>query len=111
MAKLKTVTKEITLPEALWNDLEPLFKERDLTLSEVTRLYLRSLVISTKKNAPIGLQDVLTFGKYKDETLELVLKVEPDYITWLLRNKEGFTLQPEALSLHEELTGPEAATS
>lgn len=108
--KVKNVTKEIVIPQTLWDELEPLLKVRDLELSDVVRLYARQLVLSSKKGRPMGLEDKFNFGKFKDETLELALKVEPDYIVWLIQNKDGFNLQPEALQLLEDLIGPEPAT-
>lgn len=108
---IKTVTKEVTLPKDLWEELEPLLQARDLAFSDVVRLYGRQLVLSSKKGRPMGLEDKFTFGKFKDETLELTLKVEPDYVIWLIQNKDGFSLQPEALALLEELIGPEPASA
>lgn len=38
----------------------------------------------------LGLGSKLNFGKYKGETVELVLRLDPTYLDWCLDNVDGF---------------------
>ena len=49
-----------------------------------------------------NLEDKLSFGKYKDKTIQYVLDIDVNYINWLLRNNiEGFNLESEAKKYYE----------
>jgi uncharacterized protein (DUF3820 family) len=48
---------------------------------------------------PLSLEDILTFGKYKGETLNDIIKTQPQYVSWLLSNAEWFTINGEATAL------------
>jgi hypothetical protein len=43
-----------------------------------------------------GLDDVLTFGKYKGCVVKNVIAKNPSYISWANQNIEWFELSPEA---------------
>lgn len=49
-----------------------------------------------------GLKDNLTFGKYKGERVEDVIKDNKAYISWCLDNVQFFKLSEEALALYME---------
>ncbi len=41
-----------------------------------------------------------SFGKYKGKTIELIIKKDPNYINWLLKNAiKGFSLTPKEKKL------------
>ena len=107
MPKRGNQERTIELPTRLLNELEPLLKDKNLTLDETVRLYLRSLVTRSKKNAAMAPGDDFTFGKYKDEELTVVIRAEPDYVVWCQNNLENFHLTPEAQALLDEMLGTE----
>lgn len=37
-------------------------------------------------NKPIGLNTILTFGKYKGNTIAELLEIDKDYVKWLVTN-------------------------
>ena len=41
--------------------------------------------------------DILTFGKYKDRTIEYILVVDPKYLEWAIDNIQGFKLSKSVL--------------
>lgn len=45
-----------------------------------------------------GYSHVLTFGKYKDKTLQWCLTNDPSYIIWLSQNIPNFIVKPELLT-------------
>lgn len=53
------------------------------------RIALRTLTLKSK----LGV-----FDKYKEQTVETVLKLDPDYLRWLYYTQSGITFIPEILS-------------
>jgi hypothetical protein len=45
---------------------------------------------------PVGLNIILSFGKYEGQTIKDVIRVDPDYILWCIDNIEWFELDEEA---------------
>lgn len=43
-----------------------------------------------------GLTDTLTFGKHKGQTVQEVVRINPNYLTWAINNIEWFDLDAEA---------------
>jgi hypothetical protein len=93
----------IQIPSELLGDLEPLLIQRGLSVEEVIRLYLRSLVNGAKRSRAVSLSDDMPIGKFKGEKVETVIRAEPGYVSWLAGNIESFKLAPDALALVEEL--------
>lgn len=50
-----------------------------------------------------GLNDVLSFGKYKGSTIKDVIKEEPSYLIWCQQNVGWFELDEDLLLKCEEL--------
>lgn len=48
------------------------------------------------KYTPLGLEDVMPFGKYKGAKLRVVLAENPGYVRWLLSNMPTFQLDKQA---------------
>jgi uncharacterized protein (DUF3820 family) len=94
----------VQLPAELVADLEPLLQSRGLSVDEVCRLYLRSLVTTSQKSRALELTSVMPFGKYKGERLEVIIRAAPEYIRWLIGEKD-LKISPEALQLLEEIVG------
>lgn len=97
------VQVKISLPKGLTEKLEPLLLERDLTLDEVVRLYLRALVTTSERSRALDLRSEMPLGKFKGEELAVVIRSEPKYVSWLLAEVEGFKLAPDALALLEQV--------
>lgn len=49
------------------------------------------------------LSDILTFGKYKDMSIENVIVFDSQYITWCLDNVEGFNLDEQAMKYYKNI--------
>jgi hypothetical protein len=58
-----------------------------------------------QKNGYVPLTAELPFGKYRGETLETVVRADPDYVRWLLTNSKNFTTDEAAIELLEVITG------
>lgn len=104
-AKPKNTNVEVTLPTKLLQDTLTLLEERGLTLSEAVRLHLRSMVTTSKKGKPLGALDAYPFGKYKDEEVGVIIRIDPDYVKWCLGNVPTFHLTAECVILLQEMNG------
>lgn len=93
---------KIEIPLPLLAKLEPIIKERGLTVSEVCGLYLRSLVTTSERNRALDLDSEMPLGKFKGEQVGVVIRAEPRYVAWLLGTTTSFKLGPEALQLLED---------
>ena len=76
--------------------LRALAAERGMDLSTLVRLFLRNMAV---KSNYYGLDTALRFGKYNGETVETIIRFDPSYIEWCLKNIEGMHLSEEALDL------------
>lgn len=105
-AKLTPSTKdaidEIILPKDLRGSLVELLTDKGLTLSDFVRMHARSFLRMPPKFA---LKSKVTFGKYREETLEAVIRLSPDYITWCTMNIPGFEMDADAHELLREMNG------
>ena len=51
----------------------------------------------------IGLNEIFSFGRYRNSTLRTVINEDSEYIEWLIK-KLGFTLDDEAYELFQLVT-------
>ena len=86
----------IELPAALYEQACYDLARRGTTLDEYVRLKLKGM---TARKWFYGLKDTFTFGKYRGETVENVIRGDPEYCIWALKTVDGFDLHPEALEL------------
>lgn len=94
---------KINVDKKLAERLEPLLKERGLTLDQAVGLYLRGMVNTSASARALRLADTMPFGKYQGELVETILRVQPDYIMFLIGlGKTRF--DAEVLHLLEEIT-------
>ncbi len=56
------------------------------------------------KNRIYNIEDVFDFGKYKGKTIEDLLKENPGYVDWLIRNFRGFALSYDAFEQAKIIT-------
>lgn len=96
MAKSKDVIITVAVPGDLLDKALAVLDSRGSSLEDHVRLQLRRLI---RKPKVYGLEDVITFGKYRGEHMNAIIRADPSYATWCLRNIEGFTLSTEALEV------------
>jgi hypothetical protein len=53
------------------------------------------------------MDDVISFGKYKEDTIAEIIDKDPDYLEWAIFNVEDFELDDEALNFLENALGHE----
>ncbi len=106
MADLTDVADDIDLhvsiPADLVRSIKPVLAARGLTLDEVVRLYLRSMVTSVARSKALALTSQFPFGKYQGELVEVVARAEPGYIQWLVANSNSVKFDPEVLLVVEQ---------
>lgn len=54
-----------------------------------------------REHPPLSSTDRLKFGKYRGRLVWEVIRDDPAYILWLLRNLEGFRLDEQAMGYFE----------
>jgi len=56
---------------------------------------------------------VLTFGKYKDKTIEDIASISPHYVTWLAGSVSKFSLQKDVKATYQAIqdANPDAIAS
>lgn len=54
-----------------------------------------------------SLEDKLTFGKHKGETIQFVIDEDPEYLGWVLENIEWFKLDEKAARFLENALSAE----
>lgn len=64
----------LEIPDDLSAELEPMLLNRDISLSQVVSLYLRSMVNSVLRGKSLTLTDKMPFGKYKGENVGIIAK-------------------------------------
>ncbi len=96
----KTTVVSLEIPALLLTKALNVLGNRGTTLDDFLRLQLRSL---TRHDRFYKLADRFTFGKYKDETIEDVIRADPTYLTWCLNTVGGFAIDIEALELLQDM--------
>jgi len=98
------VTIKVRVDPRLASRVEAYLKQRGLTLDQAVGLYLRAMINTSERSRSLRLGDVMPFGKYAGERVEVILRAEPGYIMWLIANNESVRWDPEVLLLLEQLT-------
>lgn len=97
---LQEMELKVKVPIRLFDDVQHLLDERGSTISELVRILLRQYM----KNFKVyGLNDSIDFGKLSGEKMESIIRTQPDYIVWMLKNKESFKLTGQARDLLNEM--------
>lgn len=91
----------VEIPDKLAGQLEGVLIKRGLSVDEVVRLYVRSLVTTSERLAALGIRSEMPIGKFKGEEVGVVIRADPSYVAWMLANSSAFKLTPEALALLE----------
>lgn len=99
MARTPTTTVLVELPTKLVEQSKAVLAGRGSSLDDFVRLKLKGLLRPEKFYAQ---EDRYTFGKYKDEFVGTIIRTDPSYVAWCLREIEGFGLDPAALELLSE---------
>jgi hypothetical protein len=94
------VTIEVSLPVAIVETLQKTAERRGVGISDFIRLGLVSL---SRRSKYMDLETPFSFGKYQGELCITVIKCDPAYVHWCLKNIEGFILSDPAEGVLLEL--------
>lgn len=92
----------VDVPTELYEEFSSVLDERGSTMDIFIRMAMRSYM---KMPNEFDLSTKLTFGKYRGETTEDVIRTHPDYIEYCLRKVNGFVLSPTANILLQQVNG------
>lgn len=98
------VVVKVRVDPRLATRVEVYLKQRGLTLDQAVGLYLRAMINTSERSRSLRLSDMMPFGKYAGERVEVILRAEPSYIMWLITNNESIRWDPEVLFMLEQLT-------
>lgn len=87
---------KITVPKRLMIQVEKELVRQGADLEDLIRMALRRYV---RLPDVFHLDTPMSFGQYKDELTETLIRTEPRYIVWCLLNIPGFTLSGQAEQL------------
>jgi hypothetical protein len=93
-------TLYITLESGVGEVLQAMAVSRGVDMHTLVRVALRNLV---QRSSFYGLETRLTFGKYRNETTETVIRCDPGYVVWMLKTFDGLQLSEAALDLLSEI--------
>lgn len=79
---------------------EKLEMEREIELETFIAIYLRMML--RVKNI-LRLNDTFPFGKYNGEIVEHVVRIDPNYVAWLISQDGRTKFDPEVLTLTNEM--------
>lgn len=96
-------TLTFQLPLEMYVDLSQHLKSRGLHVNDFMRLAVRN---SMRGINTYGLRDIVRFGKYHGEPMEVVIRTDPSYVSWALRKMEGFNLTEDAMDLFDRICPP-----
>jgi hypothetical protein len=100
MAKVQL---KVNVDRSLLERLEPVLRERGLTLDRAVGLYLRGMINTSGSAKALRLKDDMPFGKYQGEKVETILRGQPDYIRFII-DLGRTRFDPEVFELLEALT-------
>jgi uncharacterized protein (DUF3820 family) len=79
---------------------------RGLSVEDFIRIALRGAL---QRNGFVPLRAEMPFGKYRGETLESIIRADPEYVRWMLSNSTSFSTDEAAIELLEMLSKPAAS--
>ena len=94
----------IELPQDIAKRLDTMAESRGVDVSTLVRVSLHNL---SRRSSYYDLDTRLGFGKYADENMEMVIRCDPSYISWCLKNLEKMQLSERALALPEKMERPD----
>lgn len=92
----------VQLPVAMLETLGAMAKKSGVDISTLVRVSLHNLA---KRGSYYDLSTKMLFGKYASETLETVIRCDPGYINWAMKNVDGFEVSEAGLNLLSEIEG------
>ena len=95
---------KVRIDPKLAHRVEEFLSARGLTLDQAVGLYLRAMINTSASARALRLKDAMPYGKYRGEIIETIVRVQPDYIAYLVSNSTQTRWDPEVLRLLEEVT-------
>jgi hypothetical protein len=95
-------TYRFQLPDEVGADMEKFCVERNVSISDLIRVSIRQV---GRHPLRYELDTKLKFGKYNGETIETIIKIDPEYILWAASTIDGFKLSEKCGQLIEFLLG------
>ena len=83
----------VCLPPDLHTRLTDFGAARGISVESLVRIAVSSLLRVSKF---YSLDSQISFGKYVNETLETVIRLDPGYVVWARANMEGFAISDSA---------------
>jgi hypothetical protein len=93
----------VRVPRELYDEVMPLLNQRGLSLSDFVRASLRAIPV---RMMVYSLSTPLQVGKYRGETLDTVIRMNPKYVQWMLNNTDIFKVDADGYALLTELLNP-----
>lgn len=63
----------------------------------------RKIYDQQRKEKYYELNDTVNFGKYRGCTIEYLVDNHPDYVNWMIENKDWFVLSNKAYKYYEQV--------
>lgn len=98
----------VSIPRSLFDEVSALLEKRGVAVDVFVRMGLRNVV---RKSMFHFFDTPLAFGKYRGETLGDVIKVDPGYILWALKNMDRFEIDDDSAALLNSIVATEGLPS
>ena len=95
----QSATMYIEVSRAVADTFMKFCTDRKLHPDDVLRIMLKGYQARDVVKTP---SNVMSFGKYNGETIATVIRLDPGYILWALKNVDLFRLNDEALDILNE---------
>jgi len=76
-------TISVSVPAELVDEAGALLQQRGVAIDQAVAVFLRSLLRTNRAARVMELGDKLRFGKYRGETLDTIIRIDPRYVSWL----------------------------
>lgn len=90
----------VRIPRSLYDQVVEKLNYNGSDLESFVRMSMRGLC---RFHKPFDLGDKITFGKYRDEVIETIIRNDADYIEYCIREVQGFRLTEAAVELLQEV--------
>lgn len=95
--RAKQVT--ISIDADLYDAILPVLAARETNFSTVVGVYLKAFQNVTVKKTDLELRDKMPSGKYSGATVGDVVRTDPAYMLWLVRNDKMVSFADDVLDL------------
>lgn len=98
-----TEMKKVKIPEGTVEALKEIGRIRGVDWELIVQIQLNAYINAFERTKILDVDSVINFGKYRGNTVETVIRVDPGYWRYLISEETSYKLSERAVELLESM--------